>query len=209
MKKILITLGVLTLFTLKSMAQDDRSKFKIGLKAGANISNIYDKTGEVFTADYKIGFTGGLFMGIPIGKFLGIQPEILFSQKGYNSSGTLGGITFSQTRTTDYIDIPLFISIKPSNFLTIKAGPQYSFLMKQKDVFKNSVFTSEQIQQFDNTNIRKNILGLVGGVDVNISKLIIGARVGMELQNNNGDGTSTNPRYKNAWGALTLGFNVI
>jgi Outer membrane protein beta-barrel domain len=209
MKKILITLGILTLFSITSIAQDDRSKFKIGLKAGANISNIYDKTGEVFTADNKIGFTGGLFMGIPIGKFLGIQPEVLFSQKGFKSSGTLAGIAFSQTRTTDYIDVPLFIAIKPASFVTIKAGPQYSYLMKQKDVFSNPVFTSEQIQEFENTNIRKNILSLVGGVDINLSKIIVGARVGMELQNNNGDGTSTNPRYKNAWGALTLGFNIL
>jgi hypothetical protein len=209
MKKIIITLGVLVLFSMKSMAQDDRSNFKIGVKVGANISNIYDKTGEVFTADYKGGFTGGLFLGLPIGKVLGLQPEILFSQKGFVSSGTLAGISFSQTRTTDYIDIPIFLAIKPTSFLTIKAGPQYSYLMKQKDTFKNSVFTTEQIRQFDNTNIRKNILGLVGGVDITVSKLIIGARVGMELQNNNGDETSTNPRYKNAWGALTLGFNLI
>jgi hypothetical protein len=52
-------------------------------------------------------------------------------------------------------------------------------------------------------------LGFIGGVDVNVGKVIIGARAGWDIQNNNGDGTSTNPRYKNAWTQATIGFNIL
>jgi hypothetical protein len=82
-------------------------------------------------------------------------------------------------------------------------------LLKQKDVFENPLTTVEQQNEFKNDNIRKNILGFIGGVDVNVGKVIIGARAGWDIQNNNGDGTSTNPRYKNAWTQATIGFNIL
>jgi len=212
MKKLLLilTLAVTGINLCQAQVSDDsRKKFQFGLKIGSNYSNIYDSNGENFKAEGKFGLAGGVFMAIPIGKFLGVQPEVLFSQKGYKQTGTFLGGTYDLTRTTDYIDIPLLLSIKPVNFLTIQLGPQFSFLTKQKDVFKNALATVEQQDEFKNTNIRKNILCAVGGIDINIKRIVIGARTGWDIQNNNGDGTSTNPRYKNAWVQATLGFRIL
>lgn len=214
MKQSLFITVVVSLFAINSYGQEpngsfSRNKFQFGIKAGGNYSNIYDTQGNEFNADNKFGFAGGLFIAIPIGKFLGIQPEILYSQKGYKQTGSFLGSTYDLTRTTDYIDIPLFISIKPANFMTIQVGPQFSFLMKQKDVFKNTLATVEQQNEFKNDNIRKNTLCAVGGIDFNFKRIIIGTRAGWDVQNNNGDGTSTNPRYKNAWVQATLGFRLL
>lgn len=212
MKKFLLFLTVAALSINLSEAQmsdDSRKKFQFGLKIGSNYSNIYDSDGENFDAEGKFGLAGGIFMAIPIGKFLGVQPEILFSQKGYKQTGAFLGSTYELTRTTDYIDIPLLLSIKPVNFLSIQLGPQFSFLTKQKDVFKNALATVEQQDEFKNTNIRKNTLCAVGGIDINVKRIVIGARAGWDVQNNNGDGTSTNPRYKNAWVQATLGFRIL
>ena len=63
--------------------------------------------------------------------------------------------------------------------------------MKQKDVFANAINTIGEEQVFKNDNIRKNNLGVVGGIDINIKRLVIGTRAGWDVQNNNGDGTST------------------
>ena len=212
MRKLLLilTFAVIGINLCEAQVSDDsRKKFQFGLKIGSNFSNIYDSNGENFEAKGKFGLAGGVFMAIPIGKFLGVQPEVLFSQKGYKQTGTFLGSTYDLTRTTDYIDIPLLLSIKPVNFLTIQLGPQFSFLTKQKDVFKNALATVEQQDEFKNTNIRKNILCAVGGIDINIKRIVIGARAGWDIQNNNGDGTSTNPRYKNAWVQATLGFRIL
>ncbi len=81
--------------------------------------------------------------------------------------------------------------------------------MKQKDVFVNSLTTIEQQNEFKNDNIRKNTLCFVGGIDININRLVIGTRAGWDVQNNNGDGTSANPRYKNAWVQATLGLRLL
>jgi hypothetical protein len=185
---------------------DYREELQFGLKAGVNLSNVYDSQGEEFKTDPKFGIAAGAFVAIPIGKFVGIQPEILFSQKGFKASGKILGSTYKFTRTTNYIDIPILIQVKPSSNISVMAGPQYSFLIKQSDAYESSIMNLGQVKEFENDNIRKNIFCFLGGVDVNIEHVVLGARVGWDILNNNGDGTSTTPRYKNVWYQLTFGY---
>ncbi|MFZ4398899.1 MAG: porin family protein [Bacteroidales bacterium] len=207
-KLILIIIAVIGMISIGN-AQDDkndsREAFKLGFKIGTNLSNVYDAQGEDFVADPKLGLVLGGFVSIPIGTFIGVQPELLFSQKGFKATGKLLGFPYEFTRTTNYIDIPIFFTVKPIEALTIMAGPQYSFLIKQSDAFNSAIVNTLQEQEFENDNIRKNTFSFIWGADVNFSSLVIGGRVGWDLSNNNGDGTSTTPRYKNVWYQLTLG----
>ncbi len=184
-------------------AQD---KIQVGAKAGLSYSNVYDTDGEKFDADAKLGFTGGVFVAIPIGQLLGIQPEILITQKGFKRDGSILGSSYSFKRTTTYLEIPLLLQVKPVEIITLLAGPQFSYLLKSHDKFSNSAISYDQEEEFDQDNIRKNILGIVGGLDVNLMPLVLSARVGWDIQNNKGDGTSTDPRYKNISSQLTIGF---
>ena len=208
MKKILLIIAIVGVIVVNSNAQT-RSKLHIGLKAGTNYSNVYDSEGEKFNADAKFGLAAGAFFAIPLGKFVGVQPEILFSQKGFKATGSLLGSPYSLTRTTSYIDIPLLLAIKPSEFLTVLVGPQYSYLLTQKDVLTNSFTSVEQENAFENDNIRKNVLSVAGGIDINFKPIVLGLRAGWDVQNNNGDGTSTTPRYKNAWYQATIGLRIL
>ena len=187
---------------------DPRDRLTAGVKAGLNISNVWDTEGQDFQADAKVGFAGGVFVGIPIGKYLGVQPEILISQKGFQGSGTLLATDYAFSRTTTYLAVPLLVQLKPSQYFTIVAGPQYAFLMHQKNVFTAGGSTLVQETEFDNEKIRKNVLGVVGGFDVNVGHIVFAPRAGVDLLNNNGDGTSTTPRYKNRWIQLTLGVRI-
>jgi hypothetical protein len=208
---IIIIIAAFASLISVTKAQDDtdiRSKLAFGAKAGANISNVYDEKGQNFNADAKAGLAGGVFVGIPIGKYLGIQPEILFSQKGYQSTGTILGNNYSDTRTTSFLDIPLQLQFKPIEYITFLGGIQYSYLLHQKDVFIFGQNSIAQDQQFKNDNARKNIFGAVFGMDVNISHFIISSKVCWDLQNNVGDGSSYTPRYKNIWFQLTVGFRL-
>lgn len=205
MKKTILLLVVITSIGVNSKAQNG-GKFHFGIKAGVNLSNVYDTKGEDFVAKAKAGLAVGAFAQVPLGKIIGIQPEILFSQKGFKGTGKILGNPYSYTRTTDYLDIPLLLAIKPVEMLTIVVGPQYSFLLREKNVFENTAFTSIQEKEFKNDNIRKNTLCFLGGGDVNFDKIVISARAGFDVQNNAGDGTSTTPRYKNVWYQATIGF---
>jgi hypothetical protein len=207
MKKIYLILMAVTLMGYTINAQDNgadvRDKLQFGLKAGINLSNVYDAKDQTFNADLKVGFAGGAFLAIPFGKYFGFQPEIIYSQKGYKSQGSILTIPYIYTHTTNYIDVPLLLAIRPVEHLTLLFGPEYSFLISQKDVFTSGGLTFDQEQTFKND---KSVFCLLSGVDLDLNHIVLSARAGWDMQNNNGDGTSTNPRYKNVWYQVTLGF---
>jgi hypothetical protein len=210
MKKYVYSIVALLFISNYGIAQNNttadlRNDLLFGLIIGTNYSNVYDSKNKDFKADSKFGFVAGVTVAIPIGTYLGFHPEILFSQKGFQGSGSILGSSYSFTRTTNYIDIPLLIAFKPLSKLTIVAGPQYSYLLKQKDVFTNTLYSSIQEDEFDNDNIRKNTLCFLGGVEVNINHIVIGARVGWDVMTNNGDGSSDTPQYKNMWYQFAAG----
>lgn len=210
MKKIIIMLALGTGLTHVVSAQENitdvRAKLMFGLKAGVNYSNVYDTQGEAFRANPKLGFAGGAFLAIPLGTYFGIQPEVLYSQKGFQATGNILGSSYNLTRTSSYVDFPLLFAFKPSEFITILAGPQYSYLVKQKDEFKNESTSIAQETEFGNENVRKNTLCFTGGLDLTMKHIVLGARAGWDVQNNNGDGSSTTPRYKNMWYQATIGY---
>lgn len=210
MKKLILVFMFATLMFGSAFAQksnaDFREKVSFGVKAGINISNVYDSQGEQFNADAKLGLAAGIFVALPIGKFIGVQPEILFSQKGYKGSGSLLGSNYSYTYTSNYIDVPLLFAIKPISLITILVGPQYSFLVKDSYKFDSALINIDQEHVFENDNIRKNTLSFLGGVDFNFKRIVIGTRVGWDIQANKGDGTSETPRYKNIWYQATIAF---
>lgn len=201
-------IAFVTIAVTNSIAQstDKRDALSFGVKVGTNYSNVYDLDKEDFVADGKFGFAAGAFVAIPFGKFIGIQPEILYSQKGFKSSGTYFGNTYSLTRTTDFIDVPLLFAVKPIGQLTLLFGPQFSYLLKQKDEFTGGTISSTQQQDFDNNDITKNIMGLTGGADINFDNLVFGLRAGWDVKTNEGNGNSSTPRYKNMWYQATIGY---
>ena len=211
MKKILIISTLMFSMVSFVKAQDDtdnREKIQFGARIGASYSNVYDTKGQEFDADAKLGFSGGLFVMFPIGKYFGIQPEIMITQKGFKGNGSLLFNPYDFKRTTTFLEVPLLFAIKPSEFITLLAGPQYSYLLKQTDRFTSSAYSYQQEQEFDQDNIRKNIFGLVVGADINLKHVVLGGRLGWDMQANRGDGTSSTPRYKNLSGQLSIGYKL-
>jgi hypothetical protein len=209
MNKIILTMIAIVGIAGSGIAQSkssSKNNIKLGLKVGANYSNVFDSKDNQFHADSKFGLAVGGFLSIPFAQYFAFQPEILFSQKGFKATGSILGSPYEFTRTTNFIDVPLLFAIKPSNSFTVLVGPQYSYLLNQKDEFKTSATSTAQQQEFNNDNIRKNILSVLTGFDVTGKQIVFGARVGWDIQNNNGDGTSSTPRYKNVWYQATIGF---
>jgi hypothetical protein len=188
-----------------AQVEDNRENFRIGIKAGLNNSNVYDEAGDQFVANSKLGYVFGGFMCIPLDKTIGFQPEVLMSQKGFDASGIYFGNRYNFTRTTTYLDIPLQLQIKANSALAFVIGPQYSYLMKTKDEFSDGTVTLIQEQEISNDNYRKNLLGFVLGADAHLNSLVLSARAGWDITRNHGDGTSSNPRYKNHWLQFTVG----
>jgi hypothetical protein len=209
-KQLLGAILCLTIGTLSAQdkAADKRDQLVFGIKAGMNVSNVWDEQGADFVADPKLGAAGGVFLAVPIGKYFGVQPELLFSQKGFKGGGVLLGFPYSFTRTTSYLDVPILVQFKPIEYFTLLAGPQFSYLLKEKNVYTFGSNSSQQEQAFSNEDVRNNILGFVVGADVTVKAFVLSARAGWDFQNNNKNGVSTTPRYKNQFLQLTIGFRI-
>lgn len=209
-RALIIAIAVTALFVTKAHAQkavkslDNRTRFHLGAKVGVNIANVYDVDQGNFNSAKKSGFMGGVFMNIPMGKLLGIQLEGLYSQKGTKATGTINGAEYSLKRTTNSADIPVLLQFKPFRHLSIVAGPQFSYLLSQKDVYDNADNTVVT-QQFHNQDLRKANIGVVGGIDINILHMVLSGRVGADLQKNTSNNTLA-PSYKNIWGQVGVGF---
>ncbi|MGB5675730.1 MAG: porin family protein [Gemmatimonadota bacterium] len=78
----------------------------LGVKGGINVANISTNV-EDFPdiIDSKTGFVGGAFATFGLGSLFALQPELLYSQKGFEASE---GVLSAQLGT-NYIEIPVLL----------------------------------------------------------------------------------------------------
>ena len=133
MKKI--ALLFITLFSF-GMAQ---AQVKLGVKGGINYSNIAGNLRDEIGYDNKVGFLGGVTANIPLigDGFLSVQPELLYSQKGYqyrDDKITMNNATYSYKGKLNfnYLDLPVLLKVNAGGVF-FEAGPQASYLLAIRD----------------------------------------------------------------------------
>lgn len=146
MKKILISATLLLIINI-AFAQIpgnigynsyQSSNKNFGFKGGFNFSNIHGD--DVEDTKSKAGFIAGLFYEIPRTEQFSIQPEILFSMKGWKRKYTFYGYdennNYVETNTEysqnlNYLEIPVLGIIKLDKFNNIIPalyfGPCFGF----------------------------------------------------------------------------------
>ncbi len=206
MKKLMILSACALAFSAGNVkAQSAANRVHLGLRAGANVSNVIKDGDADYSTGSKIGANAAIFVEIPIAPVFSIQPEVQFSQKGYKNTGTFLGSPYEYKQTTNFIEVPVLAKIKPTRNFGIVVGPQFSYLASTKTKFSVNNSSYESVVKEDNDNLRKNILGGVIGLEVTASNFLVGLRYNMDFQNNNGDGTSSTPKYKNQVTSLSIG----
>ncbi|WP_300601335.1 porin family protein [Niabella sp.] len=84
------------------------AQVKPGIKAGLNVSNVYQlNDGKKVGTQPNIGFQAGVTMDVPVSKSFFIQPGLLFSTKGAYEEERTDGITARFTQTPFYIELPV------------------------------------------------------------------------------------------------------
>ena len=203
---------VLSLFMLAGIGTSSYAQGIIGPKVGMSFATATDTKvpANTSTQDYKTIITPqlGIVFNARLGDYVSLRPELLYSQRGFKGAGRFMGSDYDLSRTSGYLDVPLFLSFKPLEGISVLFGPQYSFLLHQHDAFSNSSLTIDQEQAFKNDNIKKHILCLAGGIDFNLANIVLGLRTGWDLTHNKDDGTGEIPRYKNIWLQGTVGFRA-
>ncbi|WP_426063855.1 porin family protein [Flavobacterium sp. DSP2-3-1] len=114
-----------------------------GIKGGYNLAAVsFDGDGET---EQRHGFHIGVYGESFISESFSIQPELMYSQQGYeitNSSGTF-------TQKLDYINLPLMLKAYPSKNFFLEAGPQIGLAISHKEEY-DGLFSGSQ--QYDPNN---------------------------------------------------------
>ncbi|WP_240337107.1 porin family protein [Rufibacter psychrotolerans] len=194
MKKLFI----LAFAVIASFAAQAQSSF--GVKGGLNYSNLSGDLKDESRFNNKVGFHAGVYFNAPIvGDFFSIQPEILYSNKGFKyddveRTGLLGvKERYEGTANFNYIDVPVLARVKAGS-LFFEAGPQVSYLLNVND--KTKVFQSTNGSDFtevDRTVDQKSKSGY--------SDFEIGYAAGLGFATANG--FSLGLRYNGAFTDLT------
>ena len=141
MKKSIVTLLIIFISFTQSFAQ-----VNFGVKGGLNFSNVKN----IGTDDYltKTSFHLGLFSELPLSKSFIVNPELLYSVKGYAFPAT--PYTDAGSMSYNYISIPVLLGYKVSKKFMIKVGPEFNFLTDAVAKFGNEkTNVSNHFNKFD------------------------------------------------------------
>ena len=136
----IVVIALTMLLCVPSQAQ-----VKFGLKAGANVSKLsFSK--DVFNVDNRSGFFVGPMVEFTVPLVgLGFDAALLYDQKGAKVQ--------NETETFNYVDIPInlkyTIGLGDMVGVFLTTGPQFSFNVGDKDIFKNT-FTLKSSQFYWN-----------------------------------------------------------
>ncbi len=178
-----VWVGVAVLFAASlAVPQASAQNIKLGVKGGVNIATIggsdADSLGDTKS---KVGLVAGAFAEFMVGDIIGIQPEVLYSQKGVKSDD----LGVDAKIKLDYIEVPVLVKVnvpvegskvRPSFFV----GPAIAFKASCK-LQGSSGGTSASIDCEDaGANIKSTDFGATAGGGIAFD--VGGAEVGVEVR---------------------------
>ncbi|TDN40389.1 hypothetical protein A8B98_13155 [Hymenobacter sp. UV11] len=180
---------------------------RFGVKAGANLSNL---SGNLVNQDqYKnrFGFQGGVMLNFGLGDILSIQPEVLYSQKGFKYADQQFTVLNNTYRNTgnvryDYLDVPLLFRVRAAG-LFFELGPQYSYLLNvssdRTQTLNGSTVGNAGSGTANLDNVRRNELGYVGGLGFQASNgVMLGVRYSGAFTDFAKNSSYSNDEFRNA-----------
>jgi hypothetical protein len=185
------------LFTISML----RAQTMPGLRVGGSYSKINGISTTKGSYDWLQLAHGGLMLTHKVGDKLYIQPELLYSQKGYryridrNNKWVYGDtIKYQEKNKINYLELPLLAKIE-TNDIYVEVGPQFSYFLNGKRTETRTTSTNGLINAHGNSRDLHHI----------VDKFDIGFLVGVGYQFKSGLGIGG--RYNQSFKALMYNEN--
>lgn len=113
-----------------------QNRLSLGLKGGVNQSTFIGD--DVDDADYRAGFSGGVYLNYAINPLISIQPEVLYDRYGadaatFETTGVPGATAGGTDYESSYLSVPVLLKVRPPVRWAIQpalmAGPSVRFLL--------------------------------------------------------------------------------
>ncbi len=203
-----LTCIIIVLVSTSSLGQSINTGVKVGLNS-ATIGGS-DASGQSITS-----FDAGMFASFNLAGLLALQPELLYTMKGYKASypvlDVIGPIPFGSGNLTakiSYLEIPVLLKLNTSSFGIIKpnifAGPEVAFKLSGKAT------SGSPSREQDLQNINSTDFGIIVGAGININlpitTLMVDIRYDIGMRDLNS--YSNPPDIKNRVLSLNAGIEI-
>ncbi|MGV3503545.1 MAG: porin family protein [Adhaeribacter sp.] len=139
------------------------SQTTLGIRAGSNASTVFTRdnaSGTQFETDIKepvLGYYLGVFSTFDFAEKFGLRPELILSRKGFKVEMPRleGNNTIARFY---YLNLPLLLSYKTSEKVSLLAGPEFGYLLKSSGKKKDR----EEYKPFDSKE--RSDIGLALGM---------------------------------------------
>ena len=217
MKRILVlALALPAVFLAASLYA--QSPINVGVKLGGNFTGVEFDVNNPDAAlgddSRQFGFVGGAFVRLNLGK-ISIQPELLYSQKKFETEENVNSGAPAFEFTSSELDIPVLVGIDLIDAKVVRlrlvAGPMVSFSVSNSvDIATSGV----QLNTDDIFSWEEAKFGYAAGVSLDVTKLTFDLRYNGQFgdqfdpstfQNALGSSLETSAN----WIQLTVGFKFI
>ncbi|WP_276498688.1 porin family protein [Pontibacter litorisediminis] len=199
MKKILFAVALL-LWSVAGFAQDDdmegpsrimqnhnllsRSPNSgIGIKGGVSFASVHGSDKDKFgSTNSHTSFHAGVFAQFGLSDFFSLQPELLYSRKGFERQDSVYRF--------DYLEVPVLAVFNISDNLSVHLGPQVGVMVSAK--VEDEEIDLEPYNTFE--------YGLAAGLEGKLDRFRLGARYAhgfADLRKQNDSGASIDEDIKN------------
>lgn len=136
MKKTFLII-TLFLYAILTNAQN-KSNNNGGIKGGYNLAAVsFDGEGKT---SQRHGFHIGVYGESFLGESVSLQPELLYSQQGFEIENSFGKFT----QKVNYINLPLMLKIYPVKNLFFEIGPQVGLTIYHKEEYEGLFSSSKE-----------------------------------------------------------------
>ena len=181
MKRVIAPVVILSLMCLPGLAA---AQIEIGLKGGVTFADI-PKFAEMVeddegSANFRIGAAVGGHLTFTLGGIVGLQTEVLYTQKGLKAEAP-SGIDETFELKVDYIDVPVLLrlGVTGGKGLQFLVGPSFNFNTSAKAVLEGVIDEEEDIKD----EIEEFEIGLVLGAGYYGSRVLVEGRFQEGLTN--------------------------
>lgn len=194
MKRLVSTLALVFLTASLSQAQ-----VGFGIKGGVNFANVGGADAPP-NSKTLTGFAAGGYLEISLPMLFTIQPEVLYSQKGFTADENFLGTNVKVTGSLNYLEIPVLLKyslpvpvVKPSLY----AGPAMGILLSAKGKAEAAGQSQEEDIKSQTANTD---FGLVLGASANVAIINVDVRYTLGLTTIDKNGTTKG--YNRVWSIM-------
>ncbi len=153
-----------------------------GVKAGLNLSNL--TVDDANDRNLRTGFHAGVFGRLGFSEFFSLQPELIYTTKGFTNTYDIAVASSEVDFNLNYIELPINVVYHLSEDFAFMLGPYVGYLVSANVDTNNEIldfFDFDTDSELDRDNFNAIDFGLTAGLDFTVQQFVFGFKYNLGL----------------------------